>query len=230
MIQFAQASQILFQPLKNGSTYVDPTFPEPQDSHAMLEFTLDRALDVIEPKWSPYGDHWDVLWIGHCGASDPNPFWNPALPRGRVNIRNDPSDPAASLWCPEELRQYTDYSRLVHHSSENVCSTAYAVTNSAARQLLYLLGLEEIIGPFDIGLRSYCDGHDGHRVHNCLTIRPQVIGIHRPRGNQSRWSDIDSVPGEIVKQSKTENIRLSSRINLERLIDGRTDYIEQFPD
>jgi hypothetical protein len=236
MRQFAQASQVLFQPLTNSGGYADSTFPQPHDSDTTPVLGLRMFSSVAQPAWSPYGDEWDLLWLGHCGTKFPSASLNPSLPRGRVVISDDETVPAAhhivKLWGSDELQeQYPNHTRVVHHTSEMVCTLGYAVTQAAARRILYSLGLDKVIGPYDIGLSAYCDGlTDEKRVRNCLTMQPQLFNHHRPRGNQSSWSDINPYGSEVVQEASTQNIRLSTRVNLPRLLNGRTDYIDQYPD
>ncbi|MCJ1364751.1 hypothetical protein MMC16_003867 [Acarospora aff. strigata] len=71
---FAFTSQALIQPLfSDPSIYPDPTYPAPNGDLTMPpDMNFDCLPSVVAPSSSPYGDGWDVLWLGHCGARFPN--------------------------------------------------------------------------------------------------------------------------------------------------------------
>ena len=35
----------------------------------LVDWPFNRPHHVIDPRIEPYGDSWDVLWIGHCGSN-----------------------------------------------------------------------------------------------------------------------------------------------------------------
>ena len=35
----------------------------------LVDWPFDRSHHVLDPQIEPYGDTWDVLWIGHCGSN-----------------------------------------------------------------------------------------------------------------------------------------------------------------
>jgi hypothetical protein len=126
--------------------------------------------------------------------------------------------------------EYPSHTRLTHHVSDMACSLGYAVSQAGARRLLYWLGLMEITTAFDLELRHFCEGSDGKPYHNCLTVQPGLFQHHRPAGNKTLESDISSHGTEYRDKPVTEMIRWSLRMNVEALLDGRTDLVDQFPD
>ena len=76
---------------------------------------------------------------------------------------------------------------------------------------------------------NYCDGLYGHRVHNCYTATPQYFEHFRPRGSMKSISDISNISEGWNDHDVSVNIRLSARVNLERLIDGEQP-VDQYPD
>jgi len=82
---FAQAARAFTQPTTRASTSQKPqplaqaeTYKPPgMTSSTVVELPLDRLLDRLplrdlHPTITPYGDDWDVLWLGHCGTDFPN--------------------------------------------------------------------------------------------------------------------------------------------------------------
>jgi hypothetical protein len=88
----------------------------------------------------------------------------------------------------------------------------------------------EMTTAFDLELRHFCEGSDGKPYHNCLTVQPGLFQHHRPAGNKTFESDISSHGTEYRDKPVTEMIRWSLRMNVEALLDGRTDLVDQFPD
>lgn len=189
------------------------------------------------PQRSPYGDNWDLLWSGHCGVRFPEKERDSNLPRGRVLFDDEtvPSSQHVNLQfgTDELVKMYANHTLAVHHTAETVCSLAYAITQRAARQILYDIGLKELRGPYDIMLREYCDGLEGRKVRKCYTAQPQYFQHHRVRGDKSKNSDI-STGGEgdhgFNEHVHTFNIRWSTRMNMQKLVDSETDFEDQYPD
>ncbi|KAL9112353.1 MAG: hypothetical protein Q9187_007791 [Circinaria calcarea] len=181
------------------------------------------------PKISPYGDDWDLLWLGHCGMKLPG--------AGLVVHSNDPSVPEPQYlhsWDKDErtpLGTYPAHTRVVmRQSTASVCSLAYAISQRGARKLLYGLGLKKLDAPFDVMLRAWCQGSDGYEQHICPGVLPQLFDHHRRRGPKSVDSDI-SKPNEAYRDKPvTLNIRWSVRMNMEKMLRGETDYDDQYPD
>lgn len=64
----------------------------------------------------------------------------------------------------------------------------------------------------------------------CLTVQPQLFQYYRPAGNKSSFSDISDYGIDYNEQAFTRNVRWSIRVNFRKLVDGSTDYIDQFKD
>lgn len=228
--QFAGAVHVLTQPLTSESRKE----VESADIHIGPGSSAPLTL---APKRSPYGDNWDMLWLGHCGARFPDKEKDGNLPRGRVLFNDEtvPSSQHVSLQfgTDELVKRYANHTRAVHHTAESVCSLAYAVTQRAARQILFDIGLKELRGPYDIMLREYCDGIGGRKVRNCYTAQPQYFQHHRPVGSKRKNSDIngdEEGEEEFNERAHTYNIRWSTRMNMQRLVDGETGFEDQWPD
>ncbi|MCJ1350623.1 MAG: hypothetical protein MMC33_000604 [Icmadophila ericetorum] len=241
--EFARSSQALTQPLRSSpNSYADPTFPSPASISEMPPDLLERDLPAtVTPSKSPYGDNWDLLWLGHCGMTYPDPN-DPQVsqeskyqPRGKVVNLNDPTVPEPKYLDflskkndPRVL--YPSHTRLVHHVSGAICSLVYAVTQAGARRILTDMGIKSFNAPYDLMLRSFCQGADGRKNPICLTVQPQLFNHHRPVGKTSAWSDITDHGDVFRDKAETEMIRWSARMNIDKLLDGRTDFDDQFPD
>ncbi|KAF3807720.1 hypothetical protein GCG54_00007453 [Colletotrichum gloeosporioides] len=234
---FALSTQALIQPLAEAPlSYVDPSYPMPIDN------TLGRIPDIpfehlpatIPPKVSPYGDDWDLLWIGHCGMHFPFED-SKTVPKARIIHTNDVTvAPKKNLWTfniPFTLKEkYPEHTRAVHHAQEGVCTLGYAVSQKGARKLLQEVALKDVSDAVDILLRFFCEGAKGRKPHNCLTTQPALFHHHRAAGPLNSMSDIGNHGDGFRDQSMTDMVRWSVRLNADALLDGQTDFVDQYPD
>ncbi|KAG5931109.1 hypothetical protein E4U53_001945 [Claviceps sorghi] len=235
---FALSSRALIQPLRRGQPgrYADPTYPHPADGAPGEASHLDfyNLPRTVEPALTPYGDSWDVLWLGHCGMSFPFAD-NPTMAKARVVRPDDVSvPPKKDLWSLNQpfglLDEYPAHTRVVHHAQEGVCSLAYAVSRRGARSMLRDLALQPATDAFDILLRFYCEGTHGRAKHECLAVNPTLFSHHRPVGPVGASSDIGAHGDGYRHRAATDMIRFSTRLNAAVILDGSTDYVDQFPD
>lgn len=237
--EFALASRVLVQPLSgtDNPVYADPTFPNTRKSSGTPK-DINLGTSTIPPVQSPYGDNWDILWLGHCGVNFPDAAIQGIakdIPGGRVIQKNDSTVPEREylVLSPknDEFKTiFPPHTRVVHHAMTPVCSLGYGVSQKSARRLLYEFGVKKFNRPYDLMLREACEGTEGRVRNTCLTVQPQLFNHHRPAGNGSFHSDISKHEGEIFEKAYTEMIRWSTRLNLPKLIAGDTDYDDQFPD
>ncbi|CAH0017999.1 unnamed protein product [Clonostachys rhizophaga] len=233
LYDMALSSQALIQPLAGTTnSFADKTYRPPPEGppKGVPEFPINRLPKTVPATVTPYGDMWDLIWVGHCGMRMP-PADSP-VPRGRVVSVNDESVPEKRyLWSlapPFTLKdEYPDHTRVVHHAQEGVCTLGYAVTQRGARALLQEVALKDVGDPVDILLRFYCEGGKGRRNHNCLAIQPALFNHHRTEGPRSAMSNIGSHEGWQDKPS-TDMTRWSVRLNVERLLDGQEMW-DQLP-
>ncbi len=235
MRQFAEASQMLFQPvIGTANQLLDPSFPTPKHGQKPQSFTIGQHL-ITPAKSSPYGDldRWDFLWVGHCGtrfahASDET------VPLGRVVIPNDPSVAESQhlnmqFGNSEIFDEYPPHTRVVSHAKDAVCTVGYAISQRGARKMLHEAGLVRMDDPIDIVFQYVCDGNGRPRA-NCLTVQPQLFQTHRPIGRESSFSDISDRGDAFNEKAFTRNIRWSTRLNYQQLLDGTEDYVDLFKD
>lgn len=232
--KFARASRGLTQPIDGSpGIYLDRERKRTRDLPPR-DFDFDKLPKTLDPSISPYGDDWDVLWLGHCGQMFPSEDGG-VVPRSRV-VQNEDWTVAQKQYLGSVLRpfeyleQYPDHSRVVHHVQDGVCSLAYAVSQRGARAMLYEIGLKDLNAAFDLLLHWSCSGENGRGYHQCLTVQPPLIQHHRPAGPKSRDSDISSHGDGVTEKARTEEIRWSVRMNAEVLLRGGTEFVDQYPD
>lgn len=153
---------------------------------------------------SPYGDVWDVLWLGHCGDN---------VPATGVLSLIDETLPTTALY----RETYGDYSyfppqlRMIYATHSPLCTYSYAVTASAAMKIYQRArgGMDRII---TTELREWCQ----RGVLRCVTVNPELFHHHKKAGQPS--SQVAAVEGwaELAAPEKvdfTANIRYSARCN-----------------
>lgn len=175
-------------------------------SSSLLSTAAGRGIPTLDE--SPYGDDWDVLWLGHCGADLPTAAPPPSL---KIAIFDDATVPAPKHLVPhpfalrDELAgAFPPHTRVVHAARGNVCSLAYAVSRRGERKLLARSGRDGFVAQWDLMLRDYCmerrgyeggGGEDGEAEEEedeetvgnggfvCLTVQPPLIS-HRYAGRE----------------------------------------------
>ncbi|KAJ9617834.1 uncharacterized protein PV06_06217 [Exophiala oligosperma] len=182
---------------------------------------------------SPYGDGWDILWIGHCGT------W--VLPEKRRRFFVIPNDPTVE---PPQHRQNVDVpdmsrwegpgsdnrTRIVFKAKGGVCTAGYAISQQGARKVLYHLSMVPYNKPVDWGLANLCETKQYN--FRCISVFPQLVGVSRPQGNTSKWSDIGygADSERKVENANSQHLVYSTRLNMENLLAGRTIFDSQYPD
>lgn len=183
---------------------------------------------------SPYGDGWDMLWIGHCGT------W--VHPEDNRRFFVIPDDPSVE---PPELRRNVDApdmshweegpngdkrTRIVFNAEGGVCTAAYAISQQGARKALYHMSMEPFNNPIDWGFANLCKDNAFNFV--CVSVFPQLVGVSRPTSNTSKWSDIGY--GEdaqrAVESANAQHLVYSTRLNMANLLAGKTVFDSQYPD
>ncbi|KAI9842556.1 MAG: hypothetical protein M1837_007069 [Sclerophora amabilis] len=207
---------------------------EPKDAYASADKEDSEDTDVkstsvsadFNPPHSPYGDDWDMLWLGHCSASvnsaDPRKYVIPhdktvAPPKNRVNFGAIP-----------DMSAWPNNTRIVFEAEAGVCLYGYALSLRGAQKFLYYLSLHPFNTAVDLGIREMCQ--DRSRDFRCVAVFPQLVDSHKAAGPQSRDSDIGKPPDENREKGFTYNIKYSTRLNWNKLMNGQSDYDAQFDD
>lgn len=152
---------------------------------------------------SPYGDAWDVLWLGHCGAemrpvpSSPAPGWAsfsvPYFDALRLNGTRVHWLWDTIGWRGDGWPLPPDGLRLVQDGGA-VCSWAYAVSRRSVDKILARMVQGDNIA-FDIGLKHACDKGE----LNCVTVVPGVISSYSPPSDLGYLSPVRVGDGKGVK-------------------------------
>ncbi|KAH8893447.1 hypothetical protein GQ53DRAFT_822129 [Thozetella sp. PMI_491] len=155
-------------------------------------------------QWSPYGDSWDLLWVGNCGDLSPGP--------DAISIM-DITLPDSPLYrgVYGKYSYQAPHIRTVYRSISPLCTYAYAITANAALKIYQAAskGVDRII---TIELREMC--RKGHL--RCFTVSPELFHHHKKAGEVSSeiavvegWDDLATTE----KVGYTANIRYSARCN-----------------
>ena len=174
---------------------------------------------------SPYGENWDVLWLGGCGARTKD--------SGRVyKIPDDPTVPPNAERMGHEVLKPTfptpDKTRFVMEYADVTCSLAYAVTYESALKTLTKWSLEPNTQPFDNDLRELCDPMNSHGFYlRCIGPYPTLFGHYRKEGTTAMTSDIREY-GDDWHEAFSNGIVYSTMLNAKRLATGAKTALAQY--
>jgi GR25 family glycosyltransferase involved in LPS biosynthesis len=180
---------------------------------------------------SPYGDDWDLLWLGHCGSD----FGEPGT--RRLVIENDATVPPPQHRVNNNVPDfsaagYDNTTRVVYRAGGGLCTQAYALSLRGARKVLARFTTILDFQPIDHALHWMC--HDRILDFKCVGVFPQLWASHRAAGHYNRDSDIQSLDNrgkEIREQAMTFNIVHSVRLNAARiLVNGTAAVTSQWDD
>ncbi|EIT73540.1 hypothetical protein F9C07_1956837 [Aspergillus flavus] len=164
------------------------------------------------PSHSPYGDLWDLLWIGHCGIQ---------YKTGPIHVT---TDDITTVPLPELPRYWHGFpagadngTRLVARMHDGVCSLGYAITYLGAQKLLSALSLtpKGDGAPFDVAIGRSCQ----NGWLRCIAPFPSLIGLWKAAGPKARESDIHNDDGWIEKETPVGTV-YSAMDNAHRLLNG----------
>ena len=176
---------------------------------------------------SPYGDDWDLIWLGHCATGIGSDIDR------RFVIENDATVPPGSrrvnYGAPNmEEEGYDDTTRLVFQASSGVCTYSYALSYRGARTVLHELNRASHMDPIDFSLAWLCSAKI-----KCVGVFPALFGSFRTVGVEGRDSDMTTADRRTAERDKafTDNIVHSVALNLERLLkDPEAKPERQWPD
>lgn len=148
MRDMAKAMQTLLQPRRRTTLFGDPPTLPPRTP-------FEEMPAVKTPlSGSPYGDDWDVLWLGYCRMliETHTPETNHMMYK-----ENDTSVPDTS-WLDKHgfdghgmvLDDFPDHTRFYHHQRDGLCSLFYAVSARGARRIYHEFSQVLLYSPFDV--------------------------------------------------------------------------------
>ena len=174
---------------------------------------LDWPFDApTRPGIFPYGDKWDIIWIGHCGAYNHR--------NHRIYDFNDstvpPEDYEYSFTQKPRDEQHRPGTRSVFPLGEAVCSTAYAISNAGAVKLEkeFREGSDNV----DLRLANVC--REKQDV-NCLGVWPQLVTAAITETNIDHPLDeIASGGTGVTEWHPGPGLQYSARWNAQKVLGG----------
>ena len=163
---------------------------------------------------TPYGDNFDLLFLGHCGDT-----LQLAQPRGlpSVLVANDPWRLPAHLLrsvysTDAPYAPLGEGARAVQWSQDPVCTFGYGVTARGARKVLDLVS-----GPgreIDLMLKEAC----GNGALDCVSVMPELIHHGHKVGSRALSTENGKVAEDRSTLGRvfTHNILYSARCNWNR--------------
>ena len=198
-----------------------------QGARQIADFPFDQDLNQADPKVDPYGDGWDLLWIGHCGSRGAgNSF--------RQYAWVDPSTPPAN----EEFKvggsvegvAHEYGTRIVYQISGSLCTTGYAISAKGARKFVEYF--KEGDSNVDLKLSDLCWDKPDLR---CLGAYPAVISNAESTSNinHPETEDVDdwvkmvdqAGAGQAVR-TPGHGIQFSARVNAPVVLDHNAGMTE----
>ncbi|KAK3168695.1 hypothetical protein OEA41_005143 [Lepraria neglecta] len=155
---------------------------------------------------SPYGDRWDLVWLGHCGSN--------ADGNGRIYAFNDASAPdeehAWSFGGSPSPGHRPPGTRIVYQFQKSVCTTGYAISNQGARKLEK--HFRQANSPIDLKMWDHCV-NDPELA--CLGVWPQIISMAESKTNIKHTEGGLSFGHEITDERIVagNGIQISARVN-----------------
>ncbi|KAI3400357.1 hypothetical protein diail_3374 [Diaporthe ilicicola] len=232
----AQGMRLLLERAHNEENFVSKLSPK------------TRQWDNIN---SPYGEGWDILWLGHCGETFPeripghHEIYDISSARytyyalqADETLPSDPKDITETWIGLEHDSEKYRGTRWVHFSGGPTCSQAYALSQTGARKILHALSVGgTLIEQLDNAMSHLCRDHTpwdspddlkgppGYPGANmrCLSVNPPLFSQHKPRGRKAAGSDIETVEdGDAIREvGESPNLVWSARLNVQNLMNGK---------
>ncbi|KAG9570833.1 glycosyltransferase family 34 protein, partial [Aureobasidium melanogenum] len=184
---------------------------------------------------SPFGDDWDILWVGHCSTKSgrDSRTWvvphDPTVVPPEHRIYHDKPDMRNWETGPNADNQ----TRIFFVATYATCMTAYAVSIRGAMKILYHQSLSKSNMPIDTGMGFMCANPPGASDFRCIAPYPTMVGLSRPAGDITRFSDINTGLFDNIQpseKSRSEGLVFSVHQNIERLVTGQAEFQSQFPE
>lgn len=199
----------------------DVDFRSQLERYALGSQYISNSIDGTQSH-SPYGDDWDLMWLGHCSST---PIEGDDR---RFIIENDPTAPPGksrmNFGGVPDMSPYDNSTRIMFPAEGGICLYSYALSYRGAQKILYYLSMSIFSSPVDFGFSDMCGKKE--RNFKCISVFPQMVDSHRSAGPDSRDTDIGGRGGGYRKRGYTANIVHSTRLNADHLINGYMDKIE----
>ena len=167
----------------------------PQIAKAMADLTGGNSTQY------PWGENWDLLAVGHCGAG--------SVPDDGYRVVFDehvgPAKEHQALWPAN--KDLPEHSRFIHKTSGACCAYGYAVNKRGLRKL-YELEMQP--GHLmDLDIAGWC----GRGKLNCFAVTPELFHHQRDTSRKSTSFGGSEERPETAGQIFTVNIKHSARCN-----------------
>ena len=196
----------------------DVTFKSQLQSFAIAVRDLSGTSQTVTH--SPFGENWDILWLGHCGLECKTELPYYLTP-------NDPTFPLPlhflPYWRDPPPLERPDHARLTCTVKDAACTSMYAVSYHGAQKVLSALSVNpsgvaeevDIGAQIDVALGRLC----GHGYLLCYSAYPSLTGGFRAAGSASKGSDIHNHGGEPVPFASW-GMMYSTMLNINRILRG----------
>jgi len=184
---------------------------------------------------SPYGDGWDVLWIGHCAIKDdptdkrrwviPKDLTVPPPGQRSLTVQHEPN---MTTW--ESGPDADTQTRILFTPSFGYCSAAWAISLAGAEKIIHRQSMSPFTEAVDNGVSSMCSSRSSEL--RCIAPFPAIVGVSRAAGSTDRDTDIQTNKKNnptTRKTSKSVRVTFSTRQNIQRLIAGETTFQSLYP-
>lgn len=190
-------------------------------SQTLLD-TPDRGSPV-----SPYGDGWDLLWLGHCASQPVDDDYR------RFVMTNDktvpPPNHRVNFGTIPDMSPYDNNTRIMYFSKGSICTYSYALSYRGAQKILKYLSMDVYNKPIDFGLHDMCT--KASRKFKCIGVFPQLVGEAKSAGSSLKDSDIWGVDNGDRPTGFSYNIVYSTRLNANAIIDRSLENVtSQWPE
>ncbi|KAJ9606245.1 hypothetical protein H2200_009206 [Cladophialophora chaetospira] len=183
---------------------------------------------------SPYGDDWDMMWLGHC-AAEPDPIND-----RRFVVENDPT--VTPPWKRFEVYgtdispfqepsvDFADYrTRVWFRMKFGFCTAAYGISLRGAEKVVFTESMVPFNTQVDSGMGIMCKDHILN--FTCISPYPTVVGVSKPAGAANRGSDIRDLEDETINEEGwSDRVVFSTRQNIPRILTGKDGFSSVFED
>lgn len=191
------------------------------EDYALGSQYILNSIDGPRPN-SPFGDDWDLLWLGHCSSRID------ITDNLRFIIANDPTvtppNHRTNYGGIPDMSSYDKTTRIIYATQGGTCMYAYALSYRGAQKILFHLSMSSYSKPIDYGISGMFGGKD--RNFKCIGIFPHKVDSYRGPGSASRDSDIATFPDQVRKNGFSFNIVHSTRLNVGHLINEEKGQIQ----
>lgn len=195
-----------------------------QGIKTLVDWPFGRPHHTQDPGVAPYGDTWDIIWIGHCGSNHDGNF--------RIYSWNDTTVPPEDreYWFDTGLspEQHTPGTRSVYQFGRTTCSSGYAISLQGAAKLVeYFKSSDENL---DLKLSSACTRETDM---TCLGVWPQIVTAVNTKSNIDHDGDGVGRPedSEELHIEAGPALQFSARVNAKGVIEsgyGRDEWIPEW--